>query len=247
MTGIGFGVSATKLYGPIYNFILGIGFQNSSIVITSPSINNTSVDKMCDDRRENDTKPNFLLSKRAERRKSLLSRRVITETSRKTFGFVLVQVSIRFWAGDNEKQFDGSIRFTVPNISQEDYRYLSPSGYVDSDCPEILKIANSLVTDKMTDFEKLKMIHDFVASNIKYDYIACMNGDNQLNTATSVLHSQQGVCRDYAFTFAALARAAGIPTRVVYGEAIHDPAMGVAKHAWNEAYVDGKWINIDTS
>lgn len=223
-----------------------VGFQNSTIQITSPSSNDTSVDKVITIEGTSSLKKIFLCVRGP-------AGEVLVYPVAVTSGSFSKEIWLRFgagkytiWAGDNDKQFDGSIRFEVQNNSQGDYRYLAPSGYVNSDSPEIRKIANELVNEKMDDLQKAKAIHDYVAKNVKYNYSVYLSGINQLNTATAVLDTQLGVCRDYAFTFAAIARAAGIPTKVVYGDAINS-AKNIEKHAWNEAYVNGQWINIDTT
>ena len=55
-----------------------------------------------------------------------------------------------------------------------------------------------------------------------------------------------GECTDFADLFTTLGRAAGLPTRTVYGLAYKDgtsPAMMF--HAWNEIYVDSSWQSVD--
>ena len=65
-------------------------------------------------------------------------------------------------------------------------------------------------------------------------------------SASDILNRRRGVCRDYATLFAALARSAGIPTRlcagVVYADMNGTPAFFY--HAWDECYV-GSWVAID--
>src|SRR5581483_10324516 len=66
--------------------------------------------------------------------------------------------------------------------------------------------------------------------------------------AVSVLHSNTAVCQGYAQLFAALARAAGVPTKVVEGNAISASFVSTGiNHSWNEVYVGGQWKSIDTT
>lgn len=75
--------------------------------------------------------------------------------------------------------------------------------------------------------------------------------------ALIVLHNKRGVCEGYANLFAALVRAQNIPCRVQVGYALgngikpvwSEDNLNAAKsnHAWNEAYVDGRWMIIDTT
>ena len=59
-----------------------------------------------------------------------------------------------------------------------------------------------------------------------------------------VLACKKGKCSEYSTLFASLARAVGIPARIVLGERmVAGQWMG---HMWNEAYV-GRWIPVDAS
>lgn len=229
------------------NLIYNVSFQNSDTQITAPTINNPSVDKFLTIEGKTSLSPFFLCLQGPSGEISVYPVEVNNGSFQRDIWLRFGSGTYTIWAGDNEKKFDGSLRFVINNISQEDYRYITPSGYVDSNSPEILKIADSLVTDKLTELQKVKAIYDFVAKTIRYDVSARMNEEKQLNTATFILNSRLGICRDYAFSFAAIARAAGFPTKVVYGDVLNMTTMEIDKHAWNETYINGKWINIDTS
>lgn len=150
------------------------------------------------------------------------------------------------WAGDNPTRFDGSIRFLVKNESSEDARYTAPSLYVNYKDPDISRLAESLTAGETDDMSKLKKIHDWITRNISYDYEAYARGENKLITASETLAVRKGMCRDYAFLLAALSRSAGLPAKVVYGEA--SPRAGLSKglHAWNEVMVNGQWVPVDS-
>jgi len=152
------------------------------------------------------------------------------------------------WAGDNAYRFDGKIRFEVQNRTDQEVRYIAPSHYIDSDHPAILALARSLTGKLTDDVEKAKAIHRWVTGNISYDYAAYLNGGGQeIMKASEVLEAREGLCRDYAILTAALARAAGIPARVVYGQAGSNPGWDDQYHAWNEFLIDGKWVSLDTT
>lgn len=170
-----------------------------------------------------------------------------------TEGKFSIQVTLRFgpgqytiWADDNKTSFDGKIRFTANNVI-EDNRYTSASTYVNSDDPAIIELSNRLVNNDMTDLEKAKAIHDWVAGNIKYDYQAYLEGDLGLEMATQTLEDKSGVCSGYSFLYAALSRAAGLPARVVYGQIKGNGGWEAQRHAWNEVMVDGQWISVDST
>ncbi|HUI27272.1 MAG TPA: transglutaminase-like domain-containing protein [Candidatus Kryptonia bacterium] len=60
--------------------------------------------------------------------------------------------------------------------------------------------------------------------------------------ALQVLDERQGDCNEHAVLFAALARAAGIPTRVAAGVVYLDGAFYY--HAWDEVWL-GRWVSVD--
>ena len=62
-------------------------------------------------------------------------------------------------------------------------------------------------------------------------------------TASDTLKSRQGVCRDYAHVLIAVARAAGIPARMVsvYSPDVDPPDF----HAVTEVFLEGAWHLID--
>ncbi len=93
-----------------------------------------------------------------------------------------------------------------------------------------LKLHPTLVDPSMSDYEQVKIFHDYIVNNTHYDLNA--PGYGTLVTGT-------GLCEDYAMTFELLCWLSGIDCRYVTGY-----AEG-ANHAWNKVLVDGTWYNID--
>jgi len=89
-------------------------------------------------------------------------------------------------------------------------------------------------------------IHNWVASNIIYDYDAYLKHDVDMVSASQTLETKKGLCRDFSFLFAALCRAAGLPAKVVYGEASSGGSTWEL-HAWNEVLINNQWIAVDSS
>ena len=58
---------------------------------------------------------------------------------------------------------------------------------------------------------------------------------------TSALITKKGVCHYYATLTKAMCHAAGIPCEYITGIAGQQP------HAWNEAFVDSRWVIIDNT
>ncbi len=68
--------------------------------------------------------------------------------------------------------------------------------------------------------------------------------------------NKTSVCHGYAVLTETLLRNAGIPARVVTGHALGASADGKywddvdhskTNHAWNEAFVDGRWVMVDVT
>ncbi|NLO96948.1 MAG: transglutaminase domain-containing protein [Peptococcaceae bacterium] len=224
-----------------------IAFATEQIQITSPSVNNTSYDKVMTVEGTSTQDRIWLCLRGPKGEVTVYPVEVKDGSFQKKVWLRFGPGKYTVWAGLNPNYFDGKIRFEVLNSSEEDYFNLTPSGYVESESQVVQKIVDSLITENMSELEKAKAIHDWVIKNIAYDAEAYYNGDSTMKTATETISSKKGVCRDYSFVFASLARAAGIPTRVVYGEAWNNAQQTYEKHAWNEALVDGKWISIDTT
>lgn len=102
----------------------------------------------------------------------------------------------------------------------------------------IQKTAEKIVNKGDSDYEKVRKVHDWVANNIWYDQdYANGKTEETAYTPVEVLESKKTVCGGYTFLTRALLRSLGIPTTV--------PSNSI--HGWNEAYVDGRWVILDTT
>lgn len=77
----------------------------------------------------------------------------------------------------------------------------------------------------------------FVAGNVQG------SSDRGMDVASQVARNRNGDCTEYAVLTAALARAVGLPARVVVGLAIvvRDDGVRAYGHAWAEVLDDGAW------
>lgn len=157
----------------------------------------------------------------------------------------------------NSNSYSGFDYFNVINLDprpEEEVKYLFPEGDIQSENPEIVTLAMNITKGKSTDMAKTRAIHDYVAKNVAYDtktYYAGRISDYNWD-AVEVLHRKLAICEGYANLNAALHRAVGIKAKVVHGQAIwadmgetweNTEARG---HAWNEIFVDGRWVIEDT-
>jgi hypothetical protein len=114
--------------------------------------------------------------------------------------------------------------------------YRRPSAFVQSDNREIIAQSQAILKGEKSALKAVKNLTDWVAEEIK---------DSMTDSFSSldVLHKKEGECQAHAYLYAALARAAGIPTRVVSG-LVYLEEYGFLYHSWAESYV-GFWIPID--
>jgi hypothetical protein len=159
--------------------------------------------------------------------------------------------NIKIFASTHSSPYGGSYTYineiNAVNSDNRDLKFLLPSDEVQSDDQEIIRIAESLVNADMTDLEKVKAAHNFVAERIDYDNEGYRTGNyvNNPTDAAYVLQKGVTVCAGYSSLYAAIVRAMGIRAAVVHGKAYVSNKW--EDHAWNEVFVDGKWEIVDVT
>ena len=99
--------------------------------------------------------------------------------------------------------------------------------------------------------DRIKALHDYVADRIAYDVpaLALPQIPQEDGDAEWVFRNKRGVCAGYARLLRALAAVTGDQVEYIVGDArtssSPDPAGG--GHAWNAAYVEGRWLFIDAT
>jgi hypothetical protein len=104
---------------------------------------------------------------------------------------------------------------------------------------EIDRVLNIIITDSMTDYEKILTVHDYVVNNTVYDstcYDDLDSCDND-HTAIGVLFDELAVCEGYAHTIDIMLRALQIPTFKISSNT----------HQWNAVYYDEGWYHLDAT
>lgn len=136
---------------------------------------------------------------------------------------------------------------SVENTDDRDMSFLLPSKMVESDSEQITSLVKSLTKDAANDEEAMKKIHAYIIKTVKYDWEAFKDGSyvNNPYNAVAVLNRPLAVCAGYANLLAAMARAAGIRTKVIYGKAKID--TGWYDHAWNEVFINDQWEIVDST
>ena len=107
------------------------------------------------------------------------------------------------------------------------------------------KFAQTVITENMTDMEKVKAIHDYIILNCAYDYNSYLAGtvSFEARLAAGALCNKSAVCQGYAAAFNMLCRRLGIRSVVVTGTA---PGSN-DEHAWNVALVNGRIYHVDVT
>lgn len=153
--------------------------------------------------------------------------------------------------GENLRFFKGD------QLDEEDQAFTLETRADKDGLEEIRALSADITKDCGSDYEKLRAIHDWVAGNIYYDLDYLNNKKASSNESSkSVLENRLAACGGYSNLTKDLLAAAGIPCKVIYGYAlgISEEDWGDVNlrrlkpnHAWNEAYVDGRWIILDTT
>jgi hypothetical protein len=127
----------------------------------------------------------------------------------------------------------------VEPISAEDMEAcLGSDMFIQALHPRIQKMAGEIVGETENTWDMAVRIHDWVYENIAKENVL------SVPSALAVLEERRGDCNEHAVLFAALARAAGIPTRIAIGLAWSETLESFGYHAWPEVYV-GQWIAMD--
>lgn len=105
------------------------------------------------------------------------------------------------------------------------------------------EIILKLIRPNMSEYEKVKTIHDYIINNSNYDkrYLKDEKIPEESYSVYGVLINRIGVCEGYAKTMKYLLDAAGIKSMVIRGK-----SKGVG-HAWNIVNIEGDCYNVDAT
>lgn len=127
-----------------------------------------------------------------------------------------------------------------------DGRYLTAEAGVESDNLKIRAVARQVTEGKKGTTEKVEALIKFVVGRLDYDLAVASRNRGAL----AGFEAGVGVCTEYASLFVAMARASGIPSRLVYGWA-RDTGLEGALNAQNRhvraEYYDAEkgWVAVD--
>jgi hypothetical protein len=107
-----------------------------------------------------------------------------------------------------------------------------------SDHPDIRGLARSITLGAQSDREAVERIIRWMESNIRKAPV-------DVFTALDALKGREAECQGVTYLFTALARASGIPTRVVNGLVYSPDHLGFLYHTWAESLIGGRWVPVD--
>lgn len=106
---------------------------------------------------------------------------------------------------------------------------------------EIDTIYNSLITNSMTDYEKIKKIHDYIINNTKYDQNKAKDETNpnqykyKSNMAYGPLIHHLALCGGYTDAMSLFLEKMGILNY----------RIASSNHIWNLVYINEEWKHLD--
>ncbi|MBY0575762.1 MAG: hypothetical protein K2P67_04090 [Gallionellaceae bacterium] len=133
------------------------------------------------------------------------------------------------------------------DIPVEIREYLKNTVFTPTD-GKIKEIALGITNDRQKISEKAKAVYQWVVKNTVRDpnVIGCGTGEVE-----KVIAKKSGKCADISSVFVAVARAAGIPAREVFGLRLgkkDEEDMTGGHHCWAEFYVPGYgWTPVDAA
>jgi hypothetical protein len=123
---------------------------------------------------------------------------------------------------------------TLPEGEKEEA--LSPTPFIQSDHPEIRRMALAIVGGAQEPTEQVKRLTSWVYREVRKQPVV------SVPSALDVLQQRVGDCNEHAVLFVALARTTGIPARqqagIIYQEG------NFFYHAWAQVYL-GAWVAVD--
>ncbi|MBN1891277.1 MAG: hypothetical protein JW780_00710 [Clostridiales bacterium] len=168
-----------------------------------------------------------------------------------------------FQVGQMQTEYENRSPCTIRLIFSYNHSGTVLGEYISSDDPvfsdpeqavlfELIEnILAKQISEDMSDYEKVVVIHDYLVANSIYTETDTSDPSETdeseyLATALSVLRDGKGQCQGYSEAFAAIMIMSGVETRIISGKAF-DSEMRFMPHAWNQVKLDGVWYHVDVT
>jgi hypothetical protein len=123
----------------------------------------------------------------------------------------------------------------------EPARYLAATLAAPSNLGQIRELARRITKESSSQDHAVSLLLAWIEANIAKEAIDAFS-------AVDVLRERRAECQGHAYLLAALARALGIPARIVNGIAYSEAHGGFLYHTWNELWLEGRgWRPVDAT
>ena len=120
-------------------------------------------------------------------------------------------------------------------------RYLKPTLAAPSNERQFVELARAIAGDAPTPDERISRLLAWIDAHIAKEAV-------DVFSAADVLRERRAECQGHAYLVAALARAIGLPTRVVNGVVYSPEHGGFLYHTWNEVWTNETgWRAVDAT
>ncbi len=117
-------------------------------------------------------------------------------------------------------------------------RYLESTLAAPSTHPRIVALAREITHDAPTPRAQAGRIVEWIQRHVTKAPV-------DVFSALDVLEGGRAECQGHSYLYAALARARGIPTRVVNGLTYSAEHAGFLYHTWTESWLGSDWVAVD--
>jgi transglutaminase-like putative cysteine protease len=150
-----------------------------------------------------------------------------------------------------------SKRFSYRMFSIDDYYrdnvFLKSYLQFPDEMESIKHLTGNITSNTPGTFEKANLIKEYLINNYKYSLVSERPDDGSSAVEHFLFNSRRGYCEHFATAMTLMARAEGIPARLVTGflrgrkNTFGDYYLirQSDAHSWVETYIDGKWITFD--
>jgi hypothetical protein len=131
---------------------------------------------------------------------------------------------------------DSPSSYRLPYAQKEMSEHLQSTILVQSNDRKIIDQSQKILSGEKSAREAAKKLNEWIYTSLKKVPVV------SIPSAVEVLTRREGDCNEHTTLYAALARAAGIPTRMAAGIVYME--NGFYYHAWPEVWID-RWIAVD--
>ncbi len=98
-------------------------------------------------------------------------------------------------------------------------------------------LIDTYIDDSMTLREKIKVLHDAIINNTKYDEARADTNESQYDSSRiqGVLYDHYAICSGYTDIMAVILSKLDVPNYKIASE----------EHVWNAVYIDNNWYHLD--